>query len=1043
MSTGSIIVDDSFWSTTITVVGEGFRKSESVSAFDLLGIRDPDLLHRKFPDRLAKLDDLFKLGRRIEQIAVAADDACLFKICGERLADELAWEALPARFDNPVNEGRYIPVRVSSATPAWKPELFTERLRFVTVVGHPGSGQTFSVQTVINLVKDILGNITVAERECIEAPDDPMIIDISDGDQESWAASMAEIRPHMVLYFGHGESDPEPCVQITSDDWLPLDELCDAMFKLNGVAPQFWVFVACSLGGGTSESGAGVYGPKAFEIVSRRGAVSMLAMRAEVRISIAQTFLSEFLRLFISGAAPELAAAGARRVARFSKQGGVGNGPWDWAAPAVWSVAEPMQTVSWGPEGGRLAKTGETALRLLRGTAKDPSLGAAPPSLSAVERAKWWWSEKRIRIDITGDPGPGFIARCCAILDAARRDFVACPLLIEPGYGGESFSGRLKGWAMELRRGLLPSLDDPVLAAAVHRAASGDKEGLQNLLAIPKAFVIILGSPGPTDVAWDIIAAAPPDSIVAICQPRGAQGLPSDHWVRDPFEEELDPPEEVLDSALITNPGTMAVLAALRRPMKSADLKCLTEEDQSSLPGAPIIRSEPASGIVIADRYRKLIQDRLGPTAMAAAHERIATYLPQVGRLSFDWDELVLLEHLAGAERWADFASAVNQYVYVTPRGSVDWIAISRILSKAVPAHDAIHPEVFIDIGQAYVDLQDLQSARFWLERRQPSRRIDEARQQALLSEVWKGDRMQGASEEMWRCAESAVALCRAELAKHPGSEHVRRDLRHHELQIARLELYFRHSAVAARTTFEGLIAAWEAEDDGDAVPPIVAAKRNLAECLFEFRPFKEKSEARRTAENHLLEAMQLCKRFGLRHAACDIGYSQAKLAEVEGCFQSALDHLATCTATALEIGYPVLHRIAQARSFWTSVRKLDLPFDKSTFLATQRALEFLDWHLWAVRYAMVTRLWAARRYAATGDIAGAVALLSHNCDIYLSRPALSGGSDRVSFLRSCAGLTEIDQQGLGAQAWARIPQHDQYGADAEKGSAAIWAEVD
>jgi hypothetical protein len=223
------------------------------------------------------------------------------------------------------------------------------------------------------------------------------------------------------------------------NDWTPLDDVAAGIAATGIDFPAFWSFVACSLGESVFSGGAPVQGPAAFDVLSRYGAVSMVAMRSPIRVSMAKVFLSDYLARFVSGNAPELAAAGARHVVFNSDLGGA-NGPQDWAAPAVWSVAEPIVRVTWGAD-DTAARTSDMALRLLRKSSKEQSLGAASIRAQSFEKANTWCEKRRVRIDLPSGTAKGSPSECAVLLEAARRRIGVCPILIDVPDGGRPMPG--------------------------------------------------------------------------------------------------------------------------------------------------------------------------------------------------------------------------------------------------------------------------------------------------------------------------------------------------------------------------------------------------------------------------------------------------------------------------------------------------------------------------------------------------------------------------------------------------------------------------
>jgi hypothetical protein len=402
---------------------------------------------------------------------------------------------------------------------------------------------------------------------------------------------------------------------------------------------------------------------------------------------------------------------------------------------------------------------------------------------------------------------------------------------------------------------LLPATDNATFAAAISNLAGGAEDGLKSLLALPQAFVLFPSPPAKNDTIWDSILSAPMDTTIAVCQPADVFGLPSDAWFRDSVVDVTQNADQLIAAALTTAPKSLAILAAAPRSIRARDLIAITGESSPPTTDGVVVRRDSGSGLILADCYREKVTAQLDRAAIVAAHSDLAGYLASSGQGSLSWGDLAILRHLAGAKRWADLARAANILIE-SSQNAVDWMGLSQILSiLPSEAIEAIYPEIYIEIGHRYVQLQDLEGAAIWLDRAAPTRNVDKARRASLLSEVWKGRNEPGAQVEMWKEAEAAVAYCKFELTAVPNSGPAERDLREHELQLARLKLYFRGDAEEARKAFVALLADWEGDNRPEALRATCAAKRNLAECLFEFAPFKDDPTQRQIASTHLAEA--------------------------------------------------------------------------------------------------------------------------------------------------------------------------------------------
>lgn len=1029
MTIKTIRVFENWFSKSITIDGNGETFESSVSRLKMLLLRTRSLGHRDFACYLEKIDELFNLSRDIELVAHGSEGMYSFAVRGDGLADEICWEALPIRFRSGLSESRYIPVRMGPAASS-TPSSLDGSLRILALVGHSGAARAYTVNQIKELIEGVLRTLSPAVRSCVANPTQLTTIDMANDDRDTWAASMTGCNPHLVLFFGHGEGKPEPRIKTTKSEWLSLDDLFDALVGKGNRIPPFWLLIACSLADHDADETVTNRAPLPLHKMGTRGALAVVAMRHEVRVTTAKLFLSEFLRAFLCGASMEVAAAGGRRAARLSKYGSA-RGKWDWAVPAVWSFREPVQSLYW-PAFAATGPTVETALRLLRATTGDPTLGVEIESVDAdglqpspaepfiqlaVPRVRGWIRERRIKLIASEAYGPGHIAQCSAILDLARRQFDRCPLLIRPSPGRHSFGSRLRKWAEDLQTHLIPSHDDLALVDALQQVARGDEDGLRSLLALPGLFAIFLDAPEADDLSWELFEAAPPDCVIAVCHSEDQPDVPSASWYRDSFSEE-EISVQLVEQVISACPRTMAILTVLRQPVKVSELRNLSGEAPSDLLRAPLLRIEPASGVILADSARHRISSMVGADARIQAHMDIVDYLSREGRLAFDWDALLLIEHLAGAARWKELADAVNVYA---DGEAVNWVGLGDTLTKARSAFFAIKPRILLEIARSLIDRQELLTAHVWLELIESNSLLEKAWQHALLSEACKGLTFEGASEEMWRHAREAIRLCEEELVAEPTSHNAREALHRNQLQLARLELYFNHTAESARKEFERLINTWRDASEPDTRHALAAAKRNLAECLFEFPPFANDAACRKVAEAELLQAQLICRESGFAELGCDIEYSLAKLAEREGDYPSAIRHLKLCSRDAWNTGYTLVRRIADARIYWTSVRRMDEPFSLASFQAIQRPLEFLEDHAWAARYAITSRLWAALCLANLGNRAPAVLLLTKNLRKYAEHRSLKSATDVKNLARCCAGLLLLDEDGAVQHVWGDV----------------------
>jgi hypothetical protein len=370
---------------------------------------------------------------------------------------------------------------------------------------------------------------------------------------------------------------------------------------------------------------------------------------------------------------------------------------------------------------------------------------------------------------------------------------------------------------------------------------SGDIEGLQQLLHLPGVFVVFLDPPGLSasdEVIWEQLEAATGATVV-VCHDPTVEINAIEGWSLDQLGTEAD---VNLDTLFGRVPRSLGLLSVLDRPISLGVVAAVTGEDETALEHAPFLMDAPATGVVLSVHARESLMERLGEEGVREAHELYLQARQHTPALISAMDDMEDVRHLIGARRWPETAIAVNQLAAAKYREwtAADWLQLGRLLERAAPAHDAIDCRVRLEIAHQLVLRQDLQIARVWLDKIDCDSAVDAARRAALLSEVFKADPAPQSRKEMWKLALRAIDLCRSVGSNRVDSDRARSDLRHYEQSFARLRLYFKHEACAARSEFERLMSEIEpqVQHDRRAAEAYVAAARNLAECLFEFEPF-------------------------------------------------------------------------------------------------------------------------------------------------------------------------------------------------------------
>jgi hypothetical protein len=206
--------------------------------------------------------------------------------------------------------------------------------------------------------------------------------------------------------------------------------------------------------------------------------------------------------------------------------------------------------------------------------------------------------------------------------------------------------------------------------------------------------------------------------------------------------------------------------------------------------------------------------------------------------------------------------------------------------------------------------------------------------------------------------------------------------------------------------------------------PSLVATLRNLAECLFEFEPFRSLGSDRAEARQHLVRAADVARRRGLDPLGAEAAYSMVKLDELENDWAAARDHLTKTIELARSAGHAVCQRIAEMRLFRLAVQHENAPFDNALFATRLRKLEFLESHVWAKRYAAQARVWAARELERAGDLSGMKLLLVRNIESFEPLTQMASNSDRQLVALSHAGLASAEA-GDNPESWTRFRRLD------------------
>jgi hypothetical protein len=967
--------------------------------------RNLDLYDGTVGQRIDAIGRIFDVVQGLATLAKGRAGQGILPITGASIADRMPWEALERSFIDRSLE--YHPVRADETVTA-VPADRAGPLRVALLVGHEGLDRAFDRNQELARLKHAFNASAQVRARVVNAGSIATLDLAAVGSDAERRAFFTAADPHVVFYFGHGMAGSTPAVRVGPGhrDWLPLGQLADYASDVHPF-PVSWVFIACSIGETPSRE-AGPAGPEAFRILARRGARSMLAMRARIRPQIARIVATSLIESLSAGTPLELAAATARKTARRAREN-ENLTLVDWAAPAVWStVVGPM------PPRGATVPPELVARKLTRAAAGDLGVGLGSPDTTDAEIAGRWLQERRVRLDISHEDDASIAARLGKIAGAIGA-VSGRPSLFVRVTGSAPFHERLADWAGSV----LPAIDlferETSLGRALQQLVHRNLEGLESLLGIPGMAVLFSSPPGTSDLTvWALLEGAGADTTVVI----GYASIHQEHrpgWTVDRIESEGEMQNTL--EALGRYPGTLALLAVLDGPANLGALSSITGEPSSEIAAAGLTVSMP-SGVVLTAAARNIVRANLPDSAIVEAHRRAFEARQSVPALIESDDRFAAVRDLAAADA-PELSAFVNA---LAARNSdtwteADWLRLAYALEPARSRWRSFEPRVLLKIAYVLVTRQTLARAKLWLDEVETDDPELDAWRQYLLSEIAKAGGTAVSRAQMWRHARGSLQRLEDAIATNSSDRRLYPRIREMRANLARLELYFNHDATTARGIFAAVLDELNREPEADVAPSLVATLRNLAECLFEFEPFRSSSESLTEARGYLSRAAQVAERHALGALGAEAQYSAAKLDESEEDWAAAADHLADAIGRAHLAGHAVCLRIAEMRTFWLGVRHQGRVFDYPLFTARLRKLEFLESHAWARRYAGQSRLWAAQELERSSDQGGMRSLLARNIASFEPLRVLSSNSDRRLVALSHAGLATSEAASRGGEA--------------------------
>lgn len=939
----------------------------------------------------------------------------------------LPWEGFQL-YLAPDDREKFTPIRMVEPDAPFAFASPSSPMTVLVLIGDPGPQYEFDPARVKDLFEDIFLATDATTRSRLGAEPASILI-LGAGNREELAAIARTTRPNVVIFFGHGRISTQPELRDGSgpEDWIGVAALADELFGEARDKPIYWIFWACSLAEDSAQPTLKLDGPQLIASLSSRGAVSALAMRSRIRVPFARTMLRAMIQALASGEPLEVAAALARSAACATDAARLSGGQMDFAAPAVWSISEPVGEVTWG---GAAPFPPSWVVRPLlagiEGKLDELGSGVAPVAQWSGEAAEAWSGVPRLflRADSAAhDFGDGlFVARFLSVAAAIRHRTGKAVLPIELGPGPD-FDRRLMAWAGETHRHLDPRHADRELARAIANMAGSGAHGLESLLAIPQT-VLMLSQPPDRDEHWrlfDGMADGVSAVIVGTDLPAHLAGWQTDQWREDAMSDEALANHFRSWSRALQEAATL--LAVLNRPAAMDEVARLVGVDRLALAPVEALTVTVGGRRVLGRRAKRRVLLEASEELKLEGHGRCIDLLSDSTPYRDFAALLEVVQHQLAMGAVADAAAIAN-----TAYAEVGWNwstlqlrQLAGLAGSSGSLLNGIGDDLLLASARACSALQDTELARALLEAKSPRRPALQASRHAMLSEAYKGTTSSGlARARMRQHAESAVKSIDEALQTEPGNVDMQIDRLGYRQNLARILQYFDHAHGEALQAYDEVLAElarWPAQDPRTARLE-VAVCRNAAECLFDPVAKPVPAEVRERAEVLLHRGFEAAS--GLVELWAELTYTRARLLEASSDVAASIVELQRIVAKPGIDRYPVIAVVARNRLFWRRLEHGNQPFMLEDLRSVLRSLDLLSWNAWAARAGLRSRLRAAKRLLDDGreaPAAQAKRLLDEGLHAFRRWVALSSETDRLRWMQFHAGRHLVARR-EGATPW-------------------------
>ena len=921
----------------------------------------------------------------------------------------LPWEAFQGLL-HLSNQLKFAPLRTVDPNQAFHFDKLDSPMRVLALVGHPGKEPAFDAKDAQTFLARVL-KAASATHPTLESW---LVLQVNEESLLAVASEVASLAPNVLIFFGHGEHLPFPRIRLSGGErgWMPLSDFVDQLFAKASTRPAFWIFWACSLAEDGDQPQMRLDAPEVLRVLGERRAVSVLAMRSRIRVKTAQAMLETLIGAFSAGEPLEVAAALARAAALslYPEAGG----RLDYAAPAVWSLSEPVAQITWGAREAFPASW--VTLPLIASGSEFPELatGLAPVDNDVAALAKTLTSPGCYFLTVQGATDAAqevtVRVRLSGIAAIIRKNTgrPVVPVLLR---AGATFDSRIEFWAKDVYEYLDPRFHDRQLALAIKSIAEEGLNGISRLLAIP-GVVVLFSEPPDRAFAWKMLANAPEHSSVVVL----GQTPPDNHqaWKLDQFT--FPAIEQQLLEAIAAEPLGCAILGVVERPLNVEEVARAAGTSPGSLDRLDPFTIRIGGRRVLGESARKIVQNQTDPKTIATAREACIELLKQ-RPVEHDFDATVEVarQYLA----LGDSSHAAETINAAWAQVGSTWSIQKRVILLELAAHhrelcDRIDDVLLMDIVAAGINVQNIEIAQLILENHLPRTLKGQAQRHAMLAECLKGRPGNIAMQQaMWRHARDAIDC--AESAAAQGASAV--DVLHFKHNLARLRQYFLHEYDEALQVYEEIRGKLRAgaHERKDEAYLFAAASRNAAECLLDPAQRPIDNAVRERADAFITDGLEVARPFA--ELTAELLYTRARIAQASNDLPAAAQVLGELTTGAVAQAYPLVTKIAADRLAWMEIGR-GRAFTSEELRGRLNVLDGF-YHMWAVRVAIRSRIRGAKQLAArglAGDLKEAEQLLGESATQFLRLTNLTGTEDVQHAAVTFAGLDVL--AGGNGEAW-------------------------